>query len=64
MANHWSRPVDGLPSTRQLRPGDLVRGACTLPLQDGAELGLVQVIVYDGASGLPPGSPVDLQAPW
>ena len=64
LAQHDGWPVDGLLPTSQWRPGDYVLDTHTLPVPAGAEVGLVQVVVYDAASGLPLGPPVDLPAPW
>ena len=64
LAQHDGWPVDGLLPTSQWRPGDYVRDTHTLPVPAGAEVGLVQVVVYDAPSGLPLGLPVDLPAPW
>lgn len=64
LAQHDGWPVDGLLPTSQWRPGDYVLDTHTLPVPAGPEVGLVQVVVYDAASGLPLGPPVDLPAPW
>jgi 4-amino-4-deoxy-L-arabinose transferase-like glycosyltransferase len=64
LAQHDGWPVDGLLPTSQWRPGDYVRDIHTLAVPAGAEVGLVHVVVYDAASGLPLGPPVDLLAPW
>ena len=63
LAQHDGWPVDGLLPTSQWRPGDYVLDTHTMPVPAGPEAGLVQVVVYDAASGLPLGPPVDLPAP-
>ncbi|PWH16101.1 MAG: hypothetical protein DDG58_10170 [Ardenticatenia bacterium] len=60
LAQHDGWPAGGLLPTRQLRPGDYVRDMHVLEPGTDQPVHSVQVVVYDAASNVPLGAPVDL----
>ncbi|MGQ9501331.1 MAG: ArnT family glycosyltransferase [Anaerolineae bacterium] len=60
LAQHDGWPAGGLLPTHQLRPGDYVRDVHLLEVGQDQPVHVVQVVVYDVASGVSLSAPIDL----